>query len=276
MQSNRATLIIVTLLLLVPLASVTQADHQPETPVLEQVEDLGSGWAAWSFETNGPQPGGELRVKDHTRPQQVGLALYDEVGELVTWSTLQTFGGDGVRIDGEAAGFEVHHDAYEDTPVPYDGVHFGFPDREAGAYQLVLWWAGQGTWNYTLQGADGVELVAATGGENAFVYDGKAFEDAAVNAQAWDQHRGLQVVADGEVSVEIEGTLLLAWTTRIAGPTLMTLEGPGVQESCSCRKMDATGPDALGPGTYTLSLTTAGNGDTIAGGADVVLPGFPG
>lgn len=276
MQSNRATLIIVALLFVIPLASVTQADHQPELPVLEEVEGLGSGWAAWSFETTGPQPGGELWVEDGTRPRQVGLVLYDEVGELVTWSTLQTFGGDGVRIHGEAAGFEVHHDAYEDIPVGSDGVYFGFPDREAGAYQLVLWWAGQGTWNYTLQGADGVELVAATGGENAFVYDGKAFEDAAVNAQAWDQHRGVQVVVDGERTVEVEGTLLVSWSTRIAGPTLMTLEGPGLQERCTCFMMDATGDDALGPGTYTLSLTAAGIGDTVAGGADVMLPGFPG
>lgn len=256
--------------------SPVSADHGDEDDhgaLLDQAGELEDGWRVWEFtvEEDGSDVYLYRLAGEMQYPLHVGTILYTADGQREAWSTFQGWRGEGIQVHSQATGSIV--DTWEGERYGDFGLNTYLNDLDAGSYVLAVWWAaGDANWSYNLHGND-INLLDTTSGEDAFVHTTPSF-NAPVNNQVWlGGPTSSHVLLGGQIDLVIDDTLLFYGFSRAFYTPYFALQTPeGQSELCPCRYFDATGEDALGPGDYTIEVTSAGVGDLIAGGADIDFP----
>ncbi|HEX9775645.1 MAG TPA: hypothetical protein VGB83_08710 [Actinomycetota bacterium] len=216
--------------------------------------------------------------------EQVGYAMYRADGSYVRSFTFSAGDDDhGVRVAGDdiptqqsPTGIEVLTGNNATSITGY--MNGGEVAPDVGTFYLVLWVAQKsGGWNWNVGGA--VSILAENESQGSIALDSSDLS-ATLNAHARPLHRygGPGVYLFTNATFAVEHVFLGAADAPLASTHALVVTRPdGTEAKCLCTPRDAQGPNAWGPGTYTvrhegIDVVLVGGTDMHLLGVDVELP----
>lgn len=156
-------------------------------------------------------------------------------------------------------------------------VNFTGPAGTTATFKLLFWLAGGvDAWNYTTTTTPGTILLGNDSGPDAYLFQAKDLQGGS-NLRAYPLGVGARAEYDTTRSLPVHDALIGLYGDEATNDDILSLTTPADERACPCAFNNATGPNALGPGTYTLHLTGLGAGasglaDIVFSAADARLP----
>jgi len=259
-------------------AAVPTAIAHGDPAVNAQGSFDGAGWSVVEVDDADGHWEVSITAVANQLPLQVGVTLVEDDGDPITFGSHQFLEDeDGLRVEANVAGEEVvqvHRDGdpYFRITTTYRLHVQGIDLQDARA---IVWTAGDYTeTSWTIAGGDDASANHLRTGSDTFLALDDDFEGI-VEAEHPDEPT-LRAQLLGTYKVDIDHTLVGAFTQGASSYDQLQVNGPDGSNSCPCT-FDRADESAAGPGTYTFEATGVGTGTerwVAVGGADVDLSGL--
>lgn len=304
------TVLVLSLAMLLPLATPALATDPYSVPVLSSGGGAGAGWASYRFTTDGSIVAATVGATD-TGSAMLAAYLYDASNALIFGFTFTLVGypSDGEITIVDTPLLNIH----TDTTAPEAsgggaGLAFTLNDPEfggepmVGTYKLLTFVSGHAaSWDHSFRGGAGTTLDAELSGSDTFLYDGRDFTGP-LHVERFSAGTGGRAQAGTDLTVPIQDRFFgVAYSTnfKIVCPAVTCVGAPSTDvltltrplttapEACFCTLDGArageyafhlTGVDAstttgvVECTDVACAIALAYNDALIVGGADARLP----
>lgn len=256
------TVALLALLMAVVPSAPVDAFHADDLPLLVAGEGAGSGWFAFTVETDGSPFAADIRLSGSQGGFQGGLLEYHADERFRAG-----FRGTYLPTENEV---DIHEQGTDhvslllrdgDGGTPGLGATWNAADPTlVGTYKVILYAVAEEAENHTwsIRGEEGVTIHGVEQGEDAAMYTSRDFEaERHIKASASTPFAGAGVrhTADGHRTIDVDQVILGSFGS-VGGTGVheneLTAERDGFTRPCPCHMNEVQGSDVWRPGTYTF------------------------